>query len=396
MSRARQTVRSSERHYDALVGAIYDAALGSLPWEEVLPDVVRFFGGERGSFGVRPRGAEADLLLSYNLDPQLLAHWQTEFSGYDPWCERFSDEKLPGELLHGSSEAYFAEVLETHVYAEFFAPAGISDLIATNLVVRGPWRSYLGVYRGPSEGPFDGDDVARAQLLAPHLVRASTIHDRIGALGEEARAAQDLLQSIPYGVILLDSSGAIVWANRRAESHLRSDFPFRVREGALRARDPSLDQKLIAACGAARRPAANEAAHSSQRVSIADGALGRRLEVMVLPVGPRTAETTFSFGARRASVALVLADPMAETPLPAETLSSVLQLPPSLARLASALSSGKTIAEYADETGLSEGTARQQLKELLARGGVRRQADLVRILLRSVAALALPDSISGW
>jgi DNA-binding CsgD family transcriptional regulator len=129
---------------------------------------------------------------------------------------------------------------------------------------------------------------------------------------------------------------------------------------------------------------------AAERWSIADPALGRRLEVMVLPVGPRTADAPFSFTARRARVAVVLADPSDDTPLSAETLRSLLQLPPSLARLASAISAGKTIVDYADDAGLTEGTARQQLKDLLTRAGVRRQADLVRVLLSSVAALIVP------
>ena len=54
---------------------------------------------------------------------------------------------------------------------------------------------------------------------------------------------------------------------------------------------------------------------------------------------------------------------------------------------ASALVQGATIAEYAETARVTEGTARQQLKHLMARTGTRRQAELVRVLLGSVAQL---------
>ena len=43
------------------------------------------------------------------------------------------------------------------------------------------------------------------------------------------------------------------------------------------------------------------------------------------------------------------------------------------------------VAEFAGENQITEGTARQQLKELMARTDTRRQADLVRVLLSGVA-----------
>mgnify|MGYP003467210858 FL=1 len=53
-----------------------------------------------------------------------------------------------------------------------------------------------------------------------------------------------------------------------------------------------------------------------------------------------------------------------------------------------------TVTEYAEKAGVTEGTARQQLKDLFLRVGVSRQVDLVRAVLRSLAPLSLPDSQS--
>src|SRR4249919_1029812 len=108
MSHRQHTGRVSESELLELVSEIYDAALGSVTWESVLPPVVRSFGGARGAFGVRPRIAEAALVIHHNVDPELLARWESEFSCEDPWLERFAEQKLTGELLHAGSESCLA------------------------------------------------------------------------------------------------------------------------------------------------------------------------------------------------------------------------------------------------------------------------------------------------
>ena len=66
----------------------------------------------------------------------------------------------------------------------------------------------------------------------------------------------------------------------------------------------------------------------------------------------------------------------------------LFKLSRSEARLALALSHGKTIAEAADDIGITVETARNYSKRLFSKTGTRRQAELVRIILSSVVALA--------
>jgi PAS domain-containing protein len=395
MSSGPRRARASQEDFDEVVSAIYEAALGSVAWEAVLPRIVRFLGGERGAIGVRARGAESDLRILYNLDPEIFARFTSEFSAYDPWLEHFATRKRPGDLLHGGSEAVFTDVRATEVYESIFAPWGLDDLLATTIASRDDWLGFVSAYRSRSEGLFDAGDVSRAGLLAPHLVRAAAIHERIGALGEEAAAAETVLECLPYGVLLLDARGALIWANRTGERMLGSSSVLTLRAGAVRSRDPRLDSRLVAACAAVRPVAHCGEMRVRCRPPIGDDDAEAWLEIMLVPIGPRAGGATLSFTARRARVALVLAQPEGPSLLHADAVGEVLQLPPSLARLATAITSGRTVADYSADVGVTQGTTRQQLKDLFVRVGVSRQADLVRIVLRSVAALALPDSLSN-
>ena len=113
----------------------------------------------------------------------------------------------------------------------------------------------------------------------------------------------------------------------------------------------------------------------------------RPYQVLVAPISPRSSARHFAFAPRRAAALVIVGDPNS-TPQPAaEVLRRLFGLTPTLARLAEALASGKTLIEYASEHEVTLGTARQQLKELFARTGTHRQSELIRLVLTSGAVL---------
>ena len=86
------------------------------------------------------------------------------------------------------------------------------------------------------------------------------------------------------------------------------------------------------------------------------------------------------FGFREHPVALILVvDPDARLPQ-ADDLAEYFGLSPSESRLALHLMSGKTVAETSLVTGVAVSTLRTQLRSILGKVGVERQADLLRIL----------------
>jgi DNA-binding CsgD family transcriptional regulator len=91
-------------------------------------------------------------------------------------------------------------------------------------------------------------------------------------------------------------------------------------------------------------------------------------------------------------VLLALSSPGELPSLPADLIGRVFALSPAESRVAAALCSGLTINEYASASGVTIGTARFQLKQVLAKTQVNRQADLVRQICSSVIAQALPAS----
>jgi DNA-binding CsgD family transcriptional regulator len=110
-------------------------------------------------------------------------------------------------------------------------------------------------------------------------------------------------------------------------------------------------------------------------------------QLLVSPVPVRSRDELFGSWNRDAAVLVLISDPAAERRPNEEALRLLFGLTPALARLAAALAAGGTVSEYAGKYRVTVGTARNQLKELFARTGTRRQAELIRLLSSGVAQL---------
>ena len=82
------------------------------------------------------------------------------------------------------------------------------------------------------------------------------------------------------------------------------------------------------------------------------------------------------------STLVLLTDPDARREPPRAELLQLLSLTPAEARVAALVGAGLTPREAALRLGLSEGTVRSTLKEVFSKLGVRRQAELVRLVAR--------------
>jgi DNA-binding CsgD family transcriptional regulator len=100
------------------------------------------------------------------------------------------------------------------------------------------------------------------------------------------------------------------------------------------------------------------------------------LQVLVAPLPHRNDP----LGLRAAAVAFI-SDPSVDSLAPEDVLRHSFGLTRAEARLVSALVSGVSVADYAGMNERSRNTVRSQLKSAMAKLGVRRQADLVRVLL---------------
>jgi DNA-binding CsgD family transcriptional regulator len=205
-----------------------------------------------------------------------------------------------------------------------------------------------------------------------------------------AEASLVALDLLPFGVILLDESGQVAAANAAAEAMLRARAGLVRAERGLRAEGSAaaraeLEQAITGCCVARTRSVAVVRCPRTPPASA--------LHVVVAPV-VRALPVRRPRQKQAAAVILVSDPDVAPAPDP-ETLRRLFGLTPALGRLAAAVAAGATVSEYASAHGVTRGTARNQLKELMARTQTRRQADLVRVLLTGVSILRVGNPGEG-
>ena len=243
--------------------------------------------------------------------------------------------------------------------------------------------------RGRREGAWEAAHAERMRAVLPHLCRMA----RMRCLLREARTVhEDLraaLDAMSTAVALLDEAGRVLELNVAARQSLES-------AGA------AIRRGRISPASASERRALDEATSKAALLAKASCdagtllplpvAVSRRerapLSLLAHPIRERSAARRVSGAAR---VLVVIRDPEARSRLAPDVLAAVHGLTKAEAHLASALAAGHTLADFADERGCSEQTARTHLKRVLDKTRTHRQTDLVRVLL-STAALDPPPS----
>jgi len=96
-------------------------------------------------------------------------------------------------------------------------------------------------------------------------------------------------------------------------------------------------------------------------------------------------------GKHRPSVAVFVRDAEGKAHPPVKLAQQLFQLTPAETSLAIQLANGLSLEEAAEALNIRRNTARAHLRSIFSKTGVRRQTELVRIFLNSVAWLGVKE-----
>jgi DNA-binding CsgD family transcriptional regulator len=242
------------------------------------------------------------------------------------------------------------------------------------------WFSGVGLWAGgalwalcfqrtTAEGPFEEADKRTLALLSPRLTEVATLSTAIGRIA--ITSATDALTLVNRAAVAVDRMGSVVAANPLAEALF--DDEMWVKNGRLYLVDEQARRALQTLLDRMRRVS------DLDPMTVAPFVVRRRrkaaLIVRVLPVHG-AARGPF-FGAR----VLLTLSPIEKRPSPDPALLvRAFGLTPAEARLAAMIAGGRSPEQAADALGVTESTARNQLKSVFAKTGAHRQGELVALL----------------
>jgi DNA-binding CsgD family transcriptional regulator len=326
-------------------------------------------------------------------DPAFNISYANHFHSINPYPPARLETLPVGKVVRASDLLATEIAKRTEFYADFMKPQGITtDHLGVSLHNDGHGVTLLAIC--PHESVYRRNRETyecRFALLVPHLMRAVEINRVTASARLAERALGASLDALKLAAFVVDGSGRLLLANAKAEDLLRCDSVLRAgRSQRLRAANPSEDAAFAAAITHALYP---PTVRTAQPVRLTSRATGQAFVAWTLPMRSgaqarpsRRSQFVLGLRAEATFLVLVVAAERVLT-IPPEAIQAVFALSAAEARLASALAAGRTLAEYARDSGHSRNTVRNQLASTLEKTDTRRQSELVAAIVGTLGVL---------
>jgi DNA-binding CsgD family transcriptional regulator len=368
-----------ERFSD-LVELIYDAALDSTLWTNVIErtcDYARGCAGGLGSFDLvrwqRPMNA------AWGYDPQ----YQELYARYleqSPLMSVILRQQI-GDVASITDIVPREEWLKTPLYLECSKPQGIIDVIQVTLDRSATGFAAFAISRHESVGYADADTRQTLRLLFPHLRRALLIGKVIDVHKVEAATLADTMDGLSAGFFLVDAQGRVIHANTIGEEMLEMGTAVRRAGDRLALGDAKADQAWRHSLGILGN---GEAELGGSGVAIP---ISQRDDPHIAHVLPLRAGARLQGGiAYSAAAALFVRRVALDRATALNAITTLYRLTPMEARVLGAIVEIGGVPSVAKAFSLSEGTIKTHLKRIFEKTGIRRQTDLASL----VAGLTSP------
>jgi DNA-binding CsgD family transcriptional regulator len=364
-----------------IIGRIYEAAEDPLAWADVLRLLGNEFRSTVNGFVLNNENSlGGEVSASDSPDVRLVEEYNSYYCSKNVLLQRMSAMMRPRRLLNSSDVMHDSDLVATEYYEDFLRRWDIFYFLGAVITSDATSNAVLSLARSRKSGAFTSSELGLLTLLIPHLQRAARLSGNFARMRQER---DEVLNRFAMGVIILNESGRIDFLNRSAEAILETKDGLCWNNNGISAIDPTQSTRLRALISGARLTASKEGVSGGGSLSITRSSAGRPFSVLVAPLMP-TAASPLSQVPR---VALFITDPDAVQPTNVERLIAMFGLTPAESRMADQLVQGKSVAEAADELGVTTQTARVHLKRIFDKTDTGRQSELMRLLLSSPAVL---------
>jgi DNA-binding CsgD family transcriptional regulator/PAS domain-containing protein len=367
----------SQQELSHLLGALYDAAADPNLWTPFLQELSR--STEARSALLLMHNASQGIYTisrSWAVDPVATRLYQEHFSSLDVWAQR-GLAKPAGVVCNSEELSPREEIETTEIYNDLCVPFEMNYGMF-GVIENSPCRwASVSLFRDESGSAFQTSELEILKFLDPHMRRAFNLHFHFSELKARSAGLEKALDMLPTGLIFFGADGRIVFMNRSASALVsRSDGLLATRKGleAERVCESLLLTKTVQA-----------AVSNSNGVDLFGEGIVRvsrrakpPLQIAVSPIRDNSIDTSQPIKA----VAFVI-DPMQRTRPTQDVLRTLFGFSPAECRVALLLGDGRSPREISQTIGVTFNTVRSQMKSIFAKTGVKRQSELVRLLLNN-------------
>ncbi len=366
--------------YDRLVSEVYDGAIDPKRMARALTSFRDLYGANYVTLILRvPDQPDMGLMIIVG---DIEGAGEVSYMTYPQTHTPFNN--LPLDYVFTVDDVLSPGQWEQSAYFKMFCgPQDVYHVMGADISTPDGGKLRLRITRPKRAPAFSQHDRALCAMFLPHLRRGMQMHnllDRSESLGELYSQA---ISRLSVATLVLDESGSVLRVNPVAQDLLAQADGLKLVGGRLEATYPSDNRELQRLIRSAFSPDAPKSAEAMS-VTRPSGLVNLGLVVESIPSLDWAEE-------KGQPAALVYIRDAASKSLASELVTKQLfNLTKAETALAMELANGLSLEEAAEELNIRRNTARAHLRSIFSKTGVRRQTELVRILLNSVVALGKP------
>ena len=326
-----------------------------------------------------PREGDAGVVInSVILSQEVFSAYNENYFALDPFVNLPAGEVFTVDEFLVPEDYYASEY-----YQRYVKNTGIVHLMGADLGDDQGNSARLRFARVSGRENFTADDRTLCKVLLPHIQQTIRLHARIVRVESERSLFAGAVDQMAVAAFILDRSARIRHSNRAAQELLDEGKWLCQKRGQMRLLN-SGDNKAFRKCLDDVMQAHLRGEPSFiKALRLADSGEGQGYGMLLRPL-PLVAAPD---GSRHPSVAIFISDPSRTRQTPVAVLMELFGFTHAEAKLALQLADGRTLIEACEQLHISRNTGKSQLSAVFSKTGVARQAQLLQLILRSVASL---------
>lgn len=384
----------SESDFSTLIGLLYQGALEPQPWQSALPALREALDAQVVSLVLRPPSADDEgvILNCVRQDESVdnshvtladpndweVSAYREQFFSLDPFVSLPLDKVIALEDILPDKD-----LVTSDYYLHYLKPINLFRILGVDTSEPGGMLARLRFSRRASEPRFKATERQLLTLLTPHLSRAIEIYAKLNRMTSERDLYAGAVNQLSVASIILDEQGRMLTTNAVGRALLDQGEGLSLRDGHLHIEGRNINKELQEALTSIIREQLHGETSVVRALRVPRPGGRSDLGLVVRPVPA----SQWSEGQVSPSAAVFISDPDLQESTSQPILGALFELTPAEANLATLLARGLSLAQVSVAQNISQHTARAQLKSIFAKTGVSRQAELVRLVLKSVASL---------
>lgn len=380
MSAETDRLQMEVASFSLLLGELYDAAIDDHSWSRYLTRIQQLLKANYVTLILRtPQDSDKGLMLVIgDIEGQGVISYITYPRSETPFVNCPVNQVFTvGDLMTLSSWR------ESDYYRRYCMGQNVFHVLGVDISPLSGGVFRFRVTRPETQEDFSVADRAFCDALVPHMSRALYIHSLLGHQHSLSALYAQAMGRLSIATLILDSDGRILETNQLARGMLAQGDGLKMVGGRLEASYPGDNKRLYKAIRAASSIAAQGGAALVEALSIARPSGQVSLGLVIEPVP----QTEWSEGDSQPAVVIYSRDAVGQPMLSTAVTRQVFGFTPSESALAMELANGLSLEEAASSLGIRRNTARAHLRAIFSKTGVRRQTELVRLILNSVVTL---------